>query len=352
MSFSRSFTFYVSGRVHYPASEKGGSVSYHDSVDVVVDVDTDALDRSVSRCVSRTEDLTAAVESEGEGVVKEKVRATNKIAGKLVSGFFNYIRYGVKEKLMQLGARIPSLLQALRGLGSNCTGTRLQLEKDYQRIADRYSQLFEGLDADLMSSLLRLDAPVFTITDCAKSVIVDNDLSEITAHALLTGPEQASADGALIMSRVKDNTRQLVQSVARDIAYNIRLVRQIDAVLRPIGIARTVRVAMPVIMLAADSAEHNGLNADGQPGEMRSATVSVECPCASNVKEIATQTQVNPLDFRANGYAKESVDAFFKKKVSAYISSDSGNESQQRVAKEVLRMWSSVTEKEYKENLG
>ena len=89
MSFSCTRTFYVSGSVSYPASEHGGSKSYHDSVTVTVNVDTNPLEASIGQCASEVGSLRGSVDDAAARMVEQKKASASKIADTVIGGFFS-----------------------------------------------------------------------------------------------------------------------------------------------------------------------------------------------------------------------------------------------------------------------
>ena len=87
MSYSRSYTFSVSGSISYPASEHGGTVSYHDSVEVNLYVDTSPFDRSVRSCGSEVNALTASVAGAAVQMCNTRKQTARLISQSIVNGF-------------------------------------------------------------------------------------------------------------------------------------------------------------------------------------------------------------------------------------------------------------------------
>jgi len=341
MSFSRSFTFYVSGNVDYPASEKGGSVSYSDSVDVTVDVDTSDFEESVRRCDRQVGHLRDSVVETALHLVKEKSRSAKKIASSMVCGFYKYIRYEIREKMMQLVTRVPMLLQALKNLAGHCSSTRSQLEKDYQQITSRYAKIFDDLQINLKSALVGLDQPVYQLSEQANGIVLSSALQLTATRAVLTGPEQSCAVNALEVAQVKGATKRVVSEGARNIMYNIKLGRQIDHMLRKSAIGGEHRFYMPVVRIDSSSLD------DGRTAKDFIFSGAFPCSCAANLHESvrmvseSDDTFVNTL---ASVDSASSIDRFFRTRLSKTVSEYQDSDMAARFSAEVLRMWDSRVE--------
>ncbi len=336
MSFSRSFTFYVSGSVSYPPSKNGGSASYHDSVDVTVDIDTSAFDDSVRRCDHQVCRLRNSVVESARQIVAEKSRSAKKIASTIVGGFFKYVRYEIGEKMMRLKTRVPMLLQALKGLAGHCSATRSQLEKDYQHITSRYTKIFDDLQAALYSALVGLDGPIYQLSKMVDGIVLNSTLNIITTETILTGLEQASAVNGLEIMQVKNAARKVVSECARNIMYNIRLEQQIEHMLRRNAIVYEHHVYMPIVQIESDSLENNS--------EAHEYVFSGAFPSSKAIDlydKVAGKAKdgfkfANMLD---SSRAMLSVDRFFRTRLSEDVSRLTDPIFAKRFCSEVARMW-------------
>ena len=337
MSFTRSFSFHVSGDVSYPASEHGGSVSYHDSVNVVVEVDTSAFDASVMRCASSVGNLAGTVSSGANMLEREKRESANRISASLVDGFYQYVLYGVRETLMRLGTRIPMLLQALKAFAGRCIAAREQLGKDYQQITGRYAMIFTDLDNALKGALTSLDGPAFEVVNMATGRMDQALLGESTAVALTTGPEEASSTCSVEVAKLKVATQKTIQECARNIRYNKYLSNQIDHILVASDGQGEHSILMPVVELLTHSL-------DGQDYREVSFHLSSELPSASYSAVYSALADAADNESAAPSYglddgAKGKVDQFFKRRLSDSAAEIADIERRDRLVSNVMRMW-------------
>ena len=342
MSFSRSFTFHVSGSVSYPASEHGGSKTYHDSVNVVVEVDTSRFESSVQNCDRQVGALCHAVVSESSKLLEEKKHSARRISASLIGGFFKYIMYGISEKMMRLASRLPILQQTLRALASNCLAKRTQLERDYQQITSRYAAIFDDLDTSLKTALVALDSPVYQLTALTDKTVSGNCLNDMTSFVPVSGSEESNAVVAVELARLKSATRNVVAEGARNIRYNIELTSRIEHMLRKSAVPETHAYCMPVIKIAVDDLESGKEIRDEFffPGRFPSARTD---DLLNNLR--ASPEGEGARAFRQVGREEAglaSVDSFFKKRLSSAISQISDAAYGTRLSNEVLRMWDAV----------
>lgn len=338
MSFSRSFTYTVSGSVSYPASEHGGSRDFSKDLTVVVTVDTEAIDRAAERCTAAVGAMTGGIVAETSLLEKEKGESANRISSSLVGGFFKYILYGIRETMMRLGTRMPMLLQELKALARRCSAAREQLGKDYEKITTRYSKVFTDLDESLRKSLEKLDQPTFFVAQSACDFVGKTMLSQTTATTLLGGPEEIASSTAIEMARLKDATREAVSQCARNIRYNLHLVNQIEHMLVvPAGVGEH-SIMLPVVELGSDDIDNldndrvDFFFADGLPAAT-SETLNMLLP------EAASQANSGGADGIPPPEVLRQIDQFFKKRLSNCAASEESIARRDRVVSNVMRMW-------------
>lgn len=216
MSYSRSFTkrisVYYSGRVNYPASERGGSVSYSgyasEDVTVNIEVDTKPFDSSVEHCNASVGALTGAViATEGAQVASIREKA-KRIGQTVVDGFFKTVRSEISQQIMELSTRIEANLLHLRELAKRCIDKQSQMELDYNRISNRYVKIFEELNSELKNRIYELDRPVFVFKeDSDKSAyrLLGNDLvGTVTVAGAETSKLEARIGASFTKKRALD----------------------------------------------------------------------------------------------------------------------------------------------------
>ena len=161
MSYTRSYTEYVSTTVSYPASQNGGSKTVSIPVNINIHVDTHPFDHSVAGCVGSVSALTASVVATEAAEVASRRANAKKIAGTVVSGFFKYTRSEISQQTSELAVRLEATINHLRQLAKSVADKKAQLYSDFNRIADRYTKLFHDLDNELNNRITAIDRPVF-----------------------------------------------------------------------------------------------------------------------------------------------------------------------------------------------
>lgn len=214
MSYTRRYTGYVhySGTVSYPASERGGSVSYsgEEPVYITIDVDTDAFDASVGNCNTAVNGLTSAVVATEAAQVESKRRASKQIAATIVKGFFDYVGADLSQRIKELASKCESLFVALLGHKDTCLSKNKQMQDDYNRITKRYSKIFEDLDKETVSRIEVLDKPAFQFAATAQSLIDRNNDNELLGISTISANENIRLETVLACSHVKHQASDLL----------------------------------------------------------------------------------------------------------------------------------------------
>lgn len=387
-SFTRSYNFKVDGRVRVPhhsysyAGEtlyrKSGEsyssvhlprdlvtgvpdeVSYHDSVDVELEVDGRPFDRSVDSCSDTVTSLkmgidrltgdmgelngevqgltngvcklTGATTAAAVGISGAKVASSETISSSLTRGFSKYISYLIHERLMELEAKIPSTASTFSALSKSLARRKDVLQRDYERISDRYSKLFVRLNDELKGRLLELDRPAFENCAQMQSVIFTNPMGFILGQSVCAGAEQLQAADAVRVSRLKGTTETAMEIVKDYVKVVKRLSAAVNGVLSNHKVEATQSLKMPVVRMESDDVVTK------EKGNLRTF-IPQWFESTRDVgfgNELADSFASCPRE-RKSAAEMEIVDGCFKKRASQWVAA-SGNVNP-RITERVLALW-------------
>lgn len=330
MSYTRHCTFHVSGSVSYPPSEHGGRTSYSDCVTVDITVDTAPFDASVVTCSGNVGELALAAGSAARDIVEAKSISANRISDSLIRGFSGLIVNEIRQKMVELTAKIPAKLQELKALASNCIAKHGQMTRDYERITSRYTKLFDSLDQNLHAALLELDRPVFSITASAGEVVfTDGVLNQYVSEGSFAGGEQVADAALLQVANLKRSTERIIADTDRNIGYNRELDSKIADMVSDRECSELKKVFVPAVVMST---------ADGEVF----CDIPGDCPDFDNVKrEIADNADGVAIHLQSSSDAG-SIDVFLRKKLSSFVETSDDAEYGTRIADNVLRMWTSI----------
>ena len=211
MSYSRSYhksiPVHYSGRVSYPASQSGGSVSYSGTVyeDVTIDVyvETTAFDNEVHHCNNSVGTLTGSIVATEAAQVASIRENSHKVGDTIVKGFFKTVQSEISQQIMELTTKIEATLVHLRKLAERCQSKQTQMQNDYARTSSRYMKIFEDLNKELEHRIYELCRPAFTFKRSTDERILNVLSDDIATTAIVSGAEHSLLEARLASSLTK-----------------------------------------------------------------------------------------------------------------------------------------------------
>lgn len=319
MSYSTKCRFNVT-----PDSKLTGSIG------VNVIVDTEPFDASVIHCTGRISNLIQVTGDAAAKIVDAKVASTNNISNSLVKGFASLYLNEIRQRIVELAAKVPAKMQELKALVASCLEKHDQMTKDYERISERYAKLFNSLDQNLQAALLELDRPVFTITSAVNEVVFsENVFGPVVSEGMYAGGEQITDAAILQVASLKKNALNIISVTARNIGYNNELDSKISKIVTDDYDQVARKLYMPAVVMTTDD---NSLYFN----------IPDQCPndefVRSGLADGVSVATIPPI----SSEELSSIDVFFRKKVSSFVEESDNKEYGARVADNVMRMWNSI----------
>ena len=231
MSYSRHYTFGVSGSVRYPASQNGGTVSYQDSVNVTLYVDTSPFDRSVNKCSREVNTLTASVANAAVEMCNTRKETARLISKSIIHGFFGMIQSEISQQKALLASKIPILLKDLKSRAESCLGKKDQMRRDFERITTRYSDIFLELDENMIVALKQLDQPLFNIYNKINTFVFSGIVGREVAFSVVGNIDCIRGNSQITVSAMKQSASNLIQAAKRNLLYTKVLNSTIEQML-------------------------------------------------------------------------------------------------------------------------
>ena len=236
MSYRRTYKASISGSktVSVGPSDKSQTITinYEHPFEVVIDVDTNPFDASVHNCSQNFNGLTAAVAASEAAQVLSVKNSSKKIGNAILQGFFNFISNDLGQQIKELQLKSQSIYAELLQQKKSCENKQDQMERDYQRITKRYTNLFGDLDKEMSNRIHRLCMPVFKVADASRDTlqqVVNNDLLGLASVA---SKEMANLDSVLKCSSMKNNMGKLITTIDEYIRNTYVLKQSVDEMLR------------------------------------------------------------------------------------------------------------------------
>jgi hypothetical protein len=263
MSYSRHYNETISGTeyetVDYPASENGGSMSvsvhWSENVGISIHVDTSSFDHSVSTIKHHIDGLTGAVVATEAAQLEEKVRSATAISQSVTTGFFRLIRSEIAQQMVALKSRVDSLFLKLNDMKSACQRIQQNMQKDYHRITDRYTAIFEELDRELEKRIASLDTAVYALK---REVSVEDrrsyDSTLSTTSTIFSG-ENSHAQSVLLVSALRSRMYDLLQCAVAYLASEKRTSVAVSTMLEAGGRDNSSMACLPVVYFATNDSD-------------------------------------------------------------------------------------------------
>ena len=333
MSYTRSFSEVVSGsrtvNVSYPASEHGGSTSVSVDVSIPVNiaiaVDTRPFDQSVAHCERGMYALTGAVAATGTAQAVAVTANANKVADTVLSGFFKLIRSELSQQVSEYGSRCEALALKLADLKAACHSKTSQMQKDFDRIAARYADLFQGLDQEHARRVRTIDGIAFTLRDQANAHITSHGASVICT---LTAREEGEARTGLGASALKQSAVSLLRRAGEFLVAERALSQGARSILTNQGGTAVSDRHVPVLWAEVDGDDGTKQQA------LVSDTGSLKCLGSTRVQDELRQackdSRANWIPMDDNTHSR--IETFIKKQAA-------GSGVDARVGMMVMQLW-------------
>ena len=242
----------ANGSVSYPASEHGGtksvSLDWQESVEVVIQVDTDRFDDNVAHLRHSVDLLSGAIVATESIYVIEKTRSANAISKSVTDGFFKLIRSDITQQMAALNDMKHGLVKIHQQMGL-----------DYTRITERYSKVFEDLDQETKNRVSALDQDLISARREMSQQLARPIDKGTSAIPTIFGGENSQAQTAMVAAGIRSRMNQLLINSQAYLAGERTLARNFASTLWEDLPAEGNLVSLPVLYLSADDPEGHAM---------------------------------------------------------------------------------------------
>jgi hypothetical protein len=253
-----------SGRtsVSYPKSDSGGSmvVSYNGTVavDILVDVNTDPFDRSVSGVNGTVDVLTGTVVAMNSAQCAAIAQTAADVSTSLINGFFGTIKTEISQQLQALDSAIKAGFGLIAEQGKAVSRQQGVMEGDYNRISSRYGTLFSDLDAECHKRILALDRPAFMLSEDVQKKLILESISRESAGNFIAVQEESNSRGMILVSGLYRKVRDVLHTLQQYITQEMRLTSLINSSLGNEKPEEAAALQIPVVFMESDMLEGSG----------------------------------------------------------------------------------------------
>lgn len=328
--FKRTITVHYSGSVSYPASQSGGRVSYSGSTEELVEfrvhVDTDDFDKSIHQVNEQVDLLTGSVVATKAAQVDTIYETNDAIGNAVIAGFFKTIKSDVSQQITELKTRTESLLLQLNKLAGRCNDKRRQMGVDYQRIASRYTKIFEELNNELKNRVYSVDEPVFRVADAMDGVGSKSVVNDHVSIVSVSAGENAKVHSVISGNIVKNQAANAIGKAKDFLHIQNRTDRLLQKCLLP-G-AQSATFSSPYFVIDTTA-----------PGGIMDRQL-YKSPLLNNVPEdrLAAGFDGRGRSATVSRQDAEAIESYYRAETAQYMANAAG-EHERRVADLMARMF-------------
>jgi len=315
--------------VSYPKSENGGSmtvsVNYSQTVpiDINIHVDTNSFDNSVSGANGQINLLTGAVVTTEAVHIAAKIRKSKEISQTVVNGFFGLIRSEINQQVTEIKPRVEALFIELGQYQQACIEKKQQLQNDFERISERYSTIFEGLDKELKTRIFNLNRSAIGVHHALANHVQRFFTGRSPGISTIYNKEGSHLQSILFLTGLKQRALALIDNAKSYLSVERGLSNQLTKAIHPTKNGEMITPQAPVLYFEA------GKNVQLIYPE----ALSFLKDHASTIKQGFSNVQWDT--------SRDQIDAFFKLEL-ANKSTDT--KISPRVLSEIARLWTKNTE--------
>ena len=184
-------------------------------IDVNVRVNTKPFDNSVDRCGDHIGTLTGSIIGFKTANVASKIENEKQIVSRVISGFSSLIEQNLTLQNVGIEAEMHALAGELMQQCKELDYKHEVMNKDFNRIKARYTDLFDTITKELNNRLKQLIKPCLDFVSEVRQEQNRRIETSLLSVATTTGKESDSARIAIQTSKMKGNAEKLI-STARD----------------------------------------------------------------------------------------------------------------------------------------
>jgi|APTNR8051073442_1049403.scaffolds.fasta_scaffold02789_4 hypothetical protein len=253
MSYIQKYSDTIHVRIpfSYPASQSGGSSSVSADVPIswTVNVDTDPFDESILITENQVDELTGSVQEAGVANVEAIKSNADAISSTIVGGFFSYIRSDLSQQTSELRPKVEAKMVQLIKLHEACRGKIAQMSQDFNRIAERYTKIFDALDTETKNRILALSGKLFSLEKIIKGKIDKPSSESLFAGSTISNLEIESLTSLLFGLRIKGGAKLIIERTKNLLLSDRTFSKRINSILSTEKTEDIRTIYLPVIVL-------------------------------------------------------------------------------------------------------
>lgn len=304
MSYTRtlnsSVSWSTSGTVSYPASEHGGTTSYHASgsvpIQINVHVNTTPFDASVVSCNSQIKGLTGSVVAMNAIQCKTINESSLKIANGITHGFFTLIKSNISQDMAALISKITSTIGLIMEKTKMVVRQRDTMQGDYSRTLTRYKKVFSDLDEECKRRVIELDKYAFGLSKKILCEQIFNLQTQKAVEALTNINDTANCATSLLEARVKNKSLEVINTLSKNIENQTGFSYKLSSILYDKKLENKKEQYVPVLIVKTKDIENDSesQNCFTQEKLAQSVKDTITNTVMSNLNDLDAQLKKTP----------------------------------------------------------
>ena len=175
-------------------------------------VDTKPMANEIGKVSNHVTATTGAVVAMQAAVILAEKRAADLVCDNVNKGFYSLIRSQISQKTAKLQSEVDSHLMQLSQQKKALLAIKFRMQRDFNMISNRYTKLFNGLNANLKQRVFELDKPTidFAVKEIDK---VSNRTKYLTAAVSVNQLESLTSSQKILASSVKYKGAKVIDSI-------------------------------------------------------------------------------------------------------------------------------------------
>ena len=337
--YSSSINVAGSVRVHYPASEHGGTTTahYEQNVPVTVDISvvTDSFDNSISKAGKCVNGLTASVAAMNTANCVAIAKCSDRISDSLVNGFYNLIQSDISAKKAEESTEIQTTSALLLEHSKAVQDKHERMLADIEREQVKFGKIFEDLDRELERRIAEINRSAFELGKKVREDIVVRPYLSLAAATANQIEAESKSKGNIAIAALRQKVSSVLRNLSDALNKNYTYHNTISSILWNKSMDDEQQQSyIPVAYFVSE--------------DVANARSACQCYAPDNAGTNSILAAVNAYVTENNKLEEKAIpteemklidQAFSSMVQDSYTASDDHNEYRERVYAEIYRLW-------------
>lgn len=338
-SYSSSINVAGSVKVHYPASEHGGSTTAHYTQNVPVTVNitvaTDPFDSSISKASTCVNGLTASVAGMNAANCAAIAKCSDQISDSIVSGFYKLIQSDISAKKAEESTAIQTKSALLLEHTKAVQDKHERMLADVEREQAKFGKIFKELNSELERRVTEINRSAFELNKKGREDIVVKPYLSLGAETADQIVVESKSKGNIAIAVLRQKVSGVLRNLSDSLHKNFKYRNTISSILWNKSIDEEQQQSyIPVAYFVSD--------------DVASAHSVCQCYASDHASRNCILTAVNSYVTKNNNLEAKAIpaeemklidQAFSSMVQDSYTNSDDHNEYRERVYTEICRLW-------------